>query len=700
MMLGLLMAASLAGAAVTGGVASQRLSPQEQRGKDIYLGVGTASESPIKATVGVPPSEAPAMLLACVNCHGRDGKGKPEGRVVPSDVTWETLTKPYGVTHSDGRTHQPYTERLLVRAICMGLDPAGNQLNAAMPRFQISREDINALILYLKRLAGDGETGISESTIRIGTIVPTTGPFAETGHAVRSVLTAYFDAINKQGGIYNRRLELKVAALGDSPAEAGANVERLMSEEQPFALVGGVTTGAEKEFAAAAERNQVPWVGPLTMPADTGAATNEHTFYLLSGVEQQARALIDYARNSAKDPGASLAIVYSERAIPASMVGPLREYATQAGWSGVRAFNRDRDGAGSRALVDELNSTHTTHILLIAGGREVLELAAATTSIGSTPILLIPGSLATNDLLTLPGTFADRLFVALPSLPSDQTRAGTSEYRALADTYRLPGNQLASQIAALCSAKVLMQALKLAGRTLNRAKLMIALEGLYDFDTGFMPRIGFGPNRRVGALGAYIVTVNPIASNSRRSPGGLVSIENGTLKGTTRMARRLALFSAFWLVLWLAPLKAGPTTSAVETVAPASVVFDLKIPDLPVFDQDGRKLNFYSDLVKGRTVAINFIFTTCTTICPQLTMAMRKTQQQLGARVGRDIWLVSVSVYRATDVPEAAPVRGQVRRRAGMDVRHRTQDGHRSAADGSGEQWKRQRSCDHRSDWQ
>ena len=131
-----------------------------------------------------------------------------------------------------------------------------------------------------------------------------------------------------------------------------------------------------------------------------------------------------------------------------------------------------------------------------------------------------------------------------------------------------------------------------------------------------------------------------------------MSIENGTLKGTTRMARRLALFSAFWLVLWLAPLKAGPTTSAVETVAPASVVFDLKIPDLPVFDQDGRKLNFYSDLVKGRTVAINFIFTTCTTICPQLTMAMRKTQQQLGARVGRDIWLVSVSVDPATDVPE------------------------------------------------
>jgi hypothetical protein len=93
----------------------------EQRGKEIYLGTATASA--VKARIGVPPVDAPATLLACVNCHGRDGKGKPEGSVVPSDITWEALTKPYGVTHASGRTHQPYTERLLVRAICLGIDP-------------------------------------------------------------------------------------------------------------------------------------------------------------------------------------------------------------------------------------------------------------------------------------------------------------------------------------------------------------------------------------------------------------------------------------------------------------------------------------------------------------------------------------------------------------------------------------------------
>lgn len=83
-----------------------------------------------------------------------------------------------------------------------------------------------------------------------------------------------------------------------------------------------------------------------------------------------------------------------------------------------------------------------------------------------------------------------------------------------------------------------------------------------------------------------------------------------------------------------------------------SSTLNIKMPDVLVYDQDGRKLNFYSDLIKGKTVAINFIFTTCTTICPPLTATFRKVQQELGERVGRDVHLISISVDPATDVPE------------------------------------------------
>jgi protein SCO1 len=91
------------------------------------------------------------------------------------------------------------------------------------------------------------------------------------------------------------------------------------------------------------------------------------------------------------------------------------------------------------------------------------------------------------------------------------------------------------------------------------------------------------------------------------------------------------------------------TAPAAEAAGTASA---LRIPDATVYNQNGRRLNFYTDLVKGKTVAINFIFTTCTTICPPLTATFRRVQQQLGERAGGDIALISISVDPTTDTPE------------------------------------------------
>ena len=78
----------------------------------------------------------------------------------------------------------------------------------------------------------------------------------------------------------------------------------------------------------------------------------------------------------------------------------------------------------------------------------------------------------------------------------------------------------------------------------------------------------------------------------------------------------------------------------------------MNIPDVELLDQDGRKIHFYTDLVKGQTVVMNFIFTTCTTICPPLGASFARVQKELGDKVGRDVRFISISVDPATDTPE------------------------------------------------
>ena len=78
----------------------------------------------------------------------------------------------------------------------------------------------------------------------------------------------------------------------------------------------------------------------------------------------------------------------------------------------------------------------------------------------------------------------------------------------------------------------------------------------------------------------------------------------------------------------------------------------LMIPDVEVLDQEGHALHFYSDLIKGKTVAINFIFTNCTTICPPLAATFARVQKEMGEKVGKDVNFISISVDPLTDTPE------------------------------------------------
>jgi protein SCO1/2 len=92
----------------------------------------------------------------------------------------------------------------------------------------------------------------------------------------------------------------------------------------------------------------------------------------------------------------------------------------------------------------------------------------------------------------------------------------------------------------------------------------------------------------------------------------------------------------------------APREDAPENGKPTSV----RVPDLALVDQDGKPVRFYSDLVEGKVVMINFVFTSCTTICPPMGATFGKVRQLLGDRAGRDVHLISVSVDPVTDTPE------------------------------------------------
>jgi len=89
-----------------------------------------------------------------------------------------------------------------------------------------------------------------------------------------------------------------------------------------------------------------------------------------------------------------------------------------------------------------------------------------------------------------------------------------------------------------------------------------------------------------------------------------------------------------------------PAASA-RTGSPAEKYFS----DVELINQDGQKMRFYSDVLKDKVVVINTFFTTCTGVCPPINRNLEKVQEALGERLGKDAFLVSMSVDPETDTP-------------------------------------------------
>jgi len=105
------------------------------------------------------------------------------------------------------------------------------------------------------------------------------------------------------------------------------------------------------------------------------------------------------------------------------------------------------------------------------------------------------------------------------------------------------------------------------------------------------------------------------------------------------------VFFAAWIATLFTALVGASNATAADRAAP--------IADVEVRTQADRPMHFYRDLVKGRVVAVNFVFTSCSSVCPLMGVRFAQTQRLLGG--GADaagIALISVSIDPATDTPQ------------------------------------------------
>ena len=505
--------------------AGPALTAEQQAGRRLYLEGESASGDAFTGRIGMGQQQLPGPAVRCGNCHGADGRGRPEGGIRPVNITWSELTKSYGHEHDNGRRHQPFDEASLKRAIVEGVDPAGNPLDGSMPRFRISGRDWKALLAYMKVLELQQDPGVGSDSLRLGTLLPGSGRFAELGQAVKGILQAQLDEVNRGGGIHGRKLELVSAEYASDDLEGARRaLRKLVEQGDVFALLSPFAAGIEDELGRLANQARIPVVGPLSLFGEDPRSSNQQVFHLLSGVGELAEVLALHVGREPKVKAAPAALLHADGAGGAALADAVEQRLKSQGWSKLHRIAFRPGAADPAALARALRARGSEAVFLLGPGMDVAALARQLADSGRPPFLLLPGPLAPRAVLELPAAFEGRILLAYPTIPADQKPDALRHYAALFKQGSLVRGHQTLQVPAYSSAVLLAEALRQVGRDVTREKLVAALESVHGFEPGLVPAVSFNAKRRIGALGGYVVAVDLKAKNFSQV-GGFLALQ-------------------------------------------------------------------------------------------------------------------------------------------------------------------------------
>jgi ABC-type branched-subunit amino acid transport system substrate-binding protein len=490
--------------------AAARMTEAQTRGKRIYTeGEGNGR---IEAFLEGPGITLPGSGFPCVKCHMENGEGTMEGGVLSADITYYNLTKQYPGVRPSGRAHPPYDDGGYKAAIRDGVDPGGNRLHEAHPRYSIPEGDLGDLIAYLKILGREPAPGVYDNEVRVGTLLPGSGPLAEAGDEVRALLSAYFAGLNARGGIFRRSVTLVPIAF--DPARQGSILESVrgpISEDGLFCMLGNLGIPQADAAAKLMSREKVPVVVPLMFASESGYGTDRYTFHLFASIRDQARVMVDFLAAGRKKSAKRIALVHSRNEPGEAGAAGVREQAKKHGIAIVSETTFTEGSLPAAETVGRAKASEPDAVLFFGSGRDAFAFISEAGKSGWRAPFLIPAPMAGNFLNSLAPEPAGTVLMTVPVPSPDTAALDLGEFHRLRREGRVGDRHMSLQLMAFAGARLLEEGLKRSGREISREKFVDAVGNLYEFRTGVTPPVTYNENRRAGVQGAAIYRIDPQA---------------------------------------------------------------------------------------------------------------------------------------------------------------------------------------------
>ncbi|WP_068167445.1 ABC transporter substrate-binding protein [Hydrogenophaga taeniospiralis] len=336
--------------------------------------------------------------------------------------------------------------------------------------------------------------GVSDTAIVLGQSGPFTGPSAQLGLQFNIGAQLYLDQVNAQGGVHGRRIEIQRLDDGYEPERCVANTKQFIADGV-FALFGYVGTPTSLAALPLATAAKLPFFAPFTGAQALREPFNRYVIHVRASYFEETAAIV---RQVTSVGIKKVAVFYQNDAYG------------QAGLEGVQRALKALDLAPTVVGTVERNSTDVAQALkaiLAAKPEAIVQIGAYKACATFIRLARQQGYggnfynvsfVGTQALLDELGSVAKGVSVSqvMPFPYSPATPLSGEYLAALKDKRGLSPNYTGME--GFVAAKVLVEALKRAGRGVTREGFIDAIDGLKNVNLGGFP-IDFGPQKHTGS---------------------------------------------------------------------------------------------------------------------------------------------------------------------------------------------------------
>lgn len=333
------------------------------------------------------------------------------------------------------------------------------------------------------------ETGVSDTTILIGQSAALSGPAQELGLEMRQGAKLHFDAVNAQGGVHGRKIELRTLDDGYEPDRAAANTKKLIGEDKVFALFGYVGTPTSQAALPIFTEAKVPFIGAFTGAQLLREPFNHYIFNVRASYFDETEKIVEQLVSLGSK---SISVFYQNDAYGKAGLAGVERALARRNMKIAATATVERNTVDVATAVKTINAAKPDAVVMISAYKSVAAFVKGMKKAGSTTQFHNVSFVGSRPLAKELGQ--EGLGVAVSQVvpfPWSASAPIVKEYQRLMDASGAKEYSFTS-LEGFIAAKILVEGLKRAGKDLTREKLLAALETMSNVDLGGF-QVGFSP---------------------------------------------------------------------------------------------------------------------------------------------------------------------------------------------------------------